>query len=132
MSWPRCSYRLLRKDVNWKWAETEEKAFNASKDLLTSDSVLVHFNPDLDLVLMYDTSSYGIGAVLAHRMPDGSERPIGYTSRSLSSAQHNYSQLEREALALVFGIKQFHAYLFGHPVTDRGGILESHGSPFPG
>ena len=119
-------YRLLRIDVNWKWAETEEKAFNASKDLLTSDSVLVHFNPDLDLVLMCDASSYGIGAVLAHRMPDGSERPIGYASRSLSSAQRNYSQLEKEALALVFGIKRFHAYLFGHRfelITDHQPLL---------
>ena len=50
---------------------TEEKAFNASKDLLTSGSVLVHFNPDLDLVLMCDASSYGIGAVLAHRHQSG-------------------------------------------------------------
>ena len=93
---------------------------------MTSDSVLVHFNPDLDLVLMCDASSYGIGAVLAHRMPDGSERPIGYASRSLSSAQRNYSQLEKEALALVFGIKRFHAYLFGHRfelITDHQPLL---------
>ena len=65
-------YRLLWKDVKWRWTETEKKAFKDSKDLLTSDSVLVHFNPGYDLVLMCDASSYGIGAVLAHRMPDGS------------------------------------------------------------
>ena len=66
-------YKLLRKDIQWHWTDTEEKAFQASKDLLTSDSLLVHFNPDLDLLLMYDASSYGIGAVITHCMSDGSE-----------------------------------------------------------
>ena len=70
-------YKLLRKDVQWHWTDTEEKAFQASKDLLTSDSLLVHFNPDLDLLLMCDASSYGIGAVIAHRMSDDLSDPLG-------------------------------------------------------
>ena len=107
-------YKLLRKDIQWQWTNSEEKPFQASKDLLTSDALLVHFNPDFDLLLMCDASSYEIGAVLAHRMPDRSERPIGYASRSLSAAQCNYSLLEREALALVFGVKRFHSFLYVH------------------
>ena len=54
-------------------------------------------------------------------MPDGTERPIGFASRSLSVAQRNYSQLEKEALAIVFGVQRFHSYLVGHHfelVTD--------------
>lgn len=119
-------YKLLRKEIRWRWTGTEEKAFCASKDLLTSSALLVHFNPELELILMCDASSYGVGAVLAHRMPDGSERPIGYASRSLSASQRNYSQLEKEALALVFGVQRFHAYLFGHHfelVTDHQPLL---------
>ena len=119
-------YKLLCKEVRWRWTEVEVKAFQSSKDLLTSSTLLIHFNPDRELVLMCDESSYGIGAVLAHRMADGSERPIGYASRSLSAAQRNYSQLEREGLVLVFGVQRFHSYLFGHRfelVTDHKPLL---------
>lgn len=64
--------------------------------------------------------------MLAHLMPDGSERPVGYASRTLTSAEQNYSQLESEGLACVFGIKRFHSYLFGHHfklVTDHKPLL---------
>ena len=77
-------YGLLCKDARWKWSVEEEKAFQCSKELLTSSSLLVHFDPTLPLILACDASEVGIGAVLAHRMPDGAERPIGYVSRSLT------------------------------------------------
>ena len=80
-------YKLLRKGIKWRWTEAEQKAFQASKEWLTSSSLLVHFNPKFDLILMCDASLYGVGAVLAHSLPDGSEHPIGYGSRSLSAAQ---------------------------------------------
>ena len=119
-------YALLQKDYPWRWSGKEEKAFQASKQLLTSSHLLVHFDPKLKLTLACDASAYGIGVVLAHCMPDGSEKPIGYASRSLSKAERNYSQLEKEGLACVFGVKKFHSYIFGHPfelVTDHKPLL---------
>ena len=74
-------YRLLWKNTQWRWSE-EESAFQESKKFLTSSNLLVHFDPSLPLILSCDASIYAIGAVLAHRMTDGSEKPIGYVSRT--------------------------------------------------
>ena len=107
-------YKLLGKGVPWEWSSTQNQAFRNSKEWLTSSKLLVHFNPRLPLLLACDASAYRIGAVLAHRMPDGAEQPIGYVSRTHSQQQRQYSQLEKEGLSCVLGIKRFSSYLFGH------------------
>lgn len=94
-------YLLLKKDVKWTWGRAQTKAFTAFKELLTSNC-LIHFDSSLDLSLACDALNYGLGAVLSHKLPDGSERPIAYTSCTLNSAKRNYSQLEKEGLSCVF------------------------------
>ena len=50
-------------------------------------------------------------------MEDGSEQPIAFASRTLAPAEKRYSQLDEEALAIVFGVKRFHQYLYGRHFT---------------
>jgi hypothetical protein len=71
----------------------------------------VHYDPALSLKLDCDASAVGIGAVLSHVMRNGEEKPIAYASRSLNKAERNYSQIEREALSIVWGIRKFNQYL---------------------
>lgn len=113
---------LLRKGTVWRWGTEQEQAFTKAKDCLQSEQLLVHFDDKKPLCLACDASPYGVGAVLAHQYPDGSERPIGFMSRSLTPAERGYSQLEKEALSIMFGLKKFHQYLYGHHFT----ILTDH------
>ena len=119
-------HKLLRKDCPWTWGTAQQAAFETCKQKLVSADLLVHFELDKQLVVSCDASPYGVGAVLAHRELDGSERPIAYASRTLTPAERNYSQLDREGLAVVFAVKYFHQYLYGrqfHITTDHKPLL---------
>ena len=50
---------------------------------------------------------HGVGAVLAHKEKDGTERSISYASCSLAMAERKYSQLDKEGLAIIFAVKNF-------------------------
>ena len=119
-------YELTKKDVSWKWGKREEKVFNFAKDMISTSDLLVHYNPQLPLLVQCDASPRGIGCVLSHRYADGTDRPIAFASRSLNSAEINYSQIDREALALVFGVTKFHQYLYGRTGSDRFILVTDH------
>ena len=74
----------------------QKTSFKEVKSLLTSDSMLVHYDPAIELVLACDASPYGVGAVLSHRFSDTEENPIIFALRSLGAAEQKYSQLEKE------------------------------------
>ena len=109
--------QLLQKDRLWAWNEECQRAFQSAKEELMSDKVLVHYDLGKPLYLATDASAYGVGAVISHRFADGSERPIAYASRTLSKSEQQYSQLEKEALSIIFGVKRFHSFLYGRPFT---------------
>ena len=115
---------LLKEKVKWHWGSKQNRAFSKVKELLSSASVLTHFDPNLPIVVASDASPTGLGAVISHIFPDRTERPIAFASRTLSPAERNYSQIEREALGIIFAIQRFHIYLYG-----RDFILETDNQP---
>ena len=124
---------LLRKGVPWKWTTIEENAFGAAKRLLLDSQTLVHYDDSLPLYLSCDASSYGAGAVLSHRI-NGQDRPVAFASCSLTEAQKNYSQLDKEAFSIIFGLKRFHQFLCGRSftiITDHKPLLQLLGPSRP-
>ncbi|KAJ8869536.1 hypothetical protein PR048_028527 [Dryococelus australis] len=100
---------------------TYEAAFLKLKQAIASDQVLMPYNPDLPVQLACNASPTGIAKVLS-LIVDGHEHPIAFASQSLTAAEQNYSQFDREALAIVFTVNHFFQYLFGHHfklVTDN-------------
>ena len=110
---------LLRRGSTRTWQKEQEEAFKKAKAMLSSDMLLVHYDPSKELVLSCDASPYGVGAILSHVMPGGIEQPTAYASRTLSIAECNYSHLDKETLVIIFGVKKFHQYCYGHPFKIR-------------
>ena len=94
--------------------------------MLCSVPLLTHFNPTKPILVQVDASPYELGAVMAHKMEDGSERPVCYLSQMLSDAERYYAHIEKEGLVLVFAVKKLHQYLYGNSFrifTDHKPLL---------
>ena len=93
--------RLLHKEAKWNWDTACHDALSAAKQALTSSHVLVHYDPNLPITLATNASAYGVGAVISHMLQHGSEHPIALASRTLSTSERNYTQIEKEALSIT-------------------------------
>ena len=71
---------LIQAGKSWSWTSECAQAFHLAKQQLSSAKVLAHYDPKLPINLTADASAYGVGAVISHVSPDGSEKPIAYAS----------------------------------------------------
>lgn len=113
---------LLKDKVDFIWNKDCIKSFRTIQKQIQSEVHLTHYDPKLPLVLAVDASPVGVGAVLSHIYPDGTERPIQFASQTLSPVQQRYSQIDREAYAIIFGIRKFYQYVYGRKfilITDN-------------
>ena len=102
---------LTHKDVIWEWAERHEQTFERIKTMISQTPVLKYYNPADVLTLQCDASESGLGAAL---MQNG--QPVAYASRALTETEKGYAQIEKELLAVLYGMERFHQFTYGRPV----------------
>ena len=106
---------LLKKNIKFVWNEEHETAFQQCKKLAGNMATLTHFDEKKELVLTTDASPVGIGACLSHKFVEGKRtylKPIAYASRSLTTAERGYAQIEREGLGVIWAVKYFRQFLY--------------------
>ena len=101
---------LLKVDVYFQWNTPAQTAIQQIKHILSSEPVLQFFNQAVSSVIQADASQHGLEACLLQQ-----GKPVAYASRSLSSCECNYVQIEKELLAIVFACGKFHQYIYGFP-----------------
>uniref|UniRef100_A0A146M517 RNA-directed DNA polymerase n=1 Tax=Lygus hesperus TaxID=30085 RepID=A0A146M517_LYGHE len=108
--------RLLGKGQVFQWGPEQEASFQALKDGLCSNQVLIYPDYRDPFLVSTDASDTAMGAVLS-QIRDGEERPICYASKQFNAAEANYSATERELRAVVYAVQQFRCYLYGRTFT---------------
>ena len=125
--------QLLKKDISFLWGPEQQKAFETLRDKLCSEPLLQYPDFNKPFVVTTDASDFALGAVLSQGQI-GRDLPIAYASRTLDKAETNYSTTEKELLAIVFAVKHFRPYLYGHKftlVTDHRPLLWLNGLKDP-
>ena len=112
--------KLTLPDVEWFWTNLHDSAVQQVKRLVTNAPVLKYFDSTKGVTLQCDASDKGLGAVL---MQD--DHPVAYASRALTDPETRYAQIEKELLAVVYGLEKFHTYTYGRRET-----VESDHKPF--
>ena len=124
---------LLKKDVTFVWEEKHSKAFDRCKKLASNSATLAHFDENLPLVLTTDASPVGIAACLAHRVTENGKtflKPLSYASCSLKPAERNYAQIDREGLAVHWGMRHYRTFILGKHIelhTDCSALTRIFG-----
>ena len=108
--------------MDWNWSAECEEAFIKVKKNIIEAPLIIYFNPDKELVLQVDSSKDGLGAALL-----SDEKPIEYASRAPTSVEQNWAQIEKETLAVVFGLEHFDQYTCGRKV-----VIENDHKPLTG
>ncbi|KAK3742186.1 hypothetical protein QZH41_012077 [Actinostola sp. cb2023] len=108
---------LTHKNSSWNWTTTHQEAFETLKEKLQSAPALAYFDISKSTEIAVDASPVGLGAILTQKDENGHSHVIAYGSRSLTKNEQNYSQTEREALALVWGCEHYHLYCYGKALT---------------
>ena len=98
------------------WGKEQQRAFQELKRTLTQAPILRLSDFIPPFIIQTDASDAGVGAVLAQQYNDG-KFLIAYASKNLLNLERNHSGIERECLAVIFGVKEFQNYVYGREFT---------------
>ncbi|KAJ8050489.1 hypothetical protein HOLleu_03714 [Holothuria leucospilota] len=123
---------LTKESTQWIWGDTQDQDFQEIKSKLASNCSTAYSDPSKHTELNVDASPVGLGAILSQTDESGISNNVAAASRSLTPVEQRYSQTEREALGVTWGILYFHLYLFGTPfsvITDHKPLVTLFNSP---
>ena len=103
---------ICRQDMEFELNESVCVAFSRTKEEISKNVTLPYFNPGRPTTLQTDASKKGLGAVILQ-----DSRPVMFVSWALTGAEKNYQNLERECLAMIWGMEKFHYFLYGKQFT---------------
>lgn len=103
---------LTKIESPWSWEESHQREFDDLKGIICQRPALRIFDPKLPLVIQTDASKNGLGCVLMQN-----DQPIAFGSRSLTSSEQKWAQIEKELLAIVFACEKFHHFIYGRSVV---------------
>ena len=98
---------LLKKNVDWQWTKSHDAALQQLKKALVESPTLTFYDVMQPVTIQCDASQAGLGSSLLQH-----GKPVAYASRSMSNAEKNYAQIEKEMLSITFAVRKFHQYIF--------------------
>ena len=112
---------LTRDDIQFLWSAKHQYAFDEAKALATSAPCLAYYDVTAPVILQVDASDYGLGAALLQpskhhgngTLDESCLQPVAYSSKSLTSTEQRYAQIEKECLAIVEAFNKFDQWLLG-------------------
>src|SRR5258708_31673499 len=120
-------YTLTRKTQQWVWGSPEQEAFDSLKKAITSTPILTFPSQSGCFCLKRDASNFVTGAVLSQAQADGMHQPIAFMSKGFSDAEHNYQIHNKEMMAIMHTLDEWHHFLEG--MTEKFEILMDHQNP---
>ncbi len=108
--------QLTRKEAKFIWAKDHLDAYEVLKQALIKSPVMSYFDRQKETLILVDASSVGLSTILAQRDHNSAQAQIiAHASRALTNTEKRYSQTEKEALSIIWGIENFHLYVYGAP-----------------
>jgi len=104
----------MKKDVPWVWNDSQQRAFNELKNCITSSPVLQFADDSLLFHVKADSSDFVTGAVLSQQsLEDDKWHPVSFYSKSLNNVERNYEIHDKEMLAIIQALEEWHHFLKG-------------------